>query len=498
MTTLPLPEYDDLDGIGLAEGIAAGDYSPAEVVDAAIARIEARDPAVHALVYEQFEEARSSLESLPDGPFRGVPMLLKDLAAEQRGHPSTQSCRALSTWRAKADATLVQRFQRAGAVILGRTNTPEFGIMGTTEPLWRGPTHNPWDLERSAGGSSGGSGAAVAARMVPLAHGGDGGGSIRIPASHNGLFGLKPTSGRNPIGPWVSRLWGGLVAEHVLTRSVRDSAGMLDALSGPELGAPLGPLPPARPFLSEVGTPPGTLRIAWTAGALYGKDTHKECVAAVQDAASLAAALGHTVEEATPAVDRQVLVRAYLLEVAAGTAATLRGIGRKLGRPVRRAEVEAPSWLFASIGEAITAADLEESRELAHLELRRVAEFFTRYDVLLTPTVADLPVRLGELAVSAGQQLLIGALGTLRSRALLLKALDSLAEDSLAKTPNTMLFNQTGQPAMSVPTWWSEGGLPVGTQWVGRFGDEATLLRLASQLEDARPWRDRRPALLQG
>ncbi|PKQ05746.1 MAG: amidase [Alphaproteobacteria bacterium HGW-Alphaproteobacteria-11] len=314
----PLPEYERHDALGLAALVASGDVTPTELVDAAIARIERDNPRLNAVVHTQFDRARAEASgALPDGPFRGVPMLLKDLMAEDAGEPCTQSTQLLADYRPQRDAELVRRFRRAGLVVVGRTNTPEFGIYGVTEPVLRGPTRNPWNPAHTPGGSSGGSGAAVAAGMVPLAHGGDGGGSIRIPASHCGLVGLKPTRARNPAGPFAGERWAGLVCEHVLTRSVRDTAATLDAVSGPDVGAPYHAPPRVGSFLGEVGAPPGRLRVAFTTRALFGTATHPDCVAAVEAAAALAADLGHEVEQACPEYDQRAMVRAYFAIVAA-------------------------------------------------------------------------------------------------------------------------------------------------------------------------------------
>ncbi|MCB9733796.1 MAG: amidase [Deltaproteobacteria bacterium] len=486
--------YDDLDGVGLADLVRRGEVSPLELVDAAIARVEARNPALNAVVHRSFERARDAARGdLPAGPFRGVPFLLKDLNAEDAGQPSTHSTKLLTGFRPDHDAELVARYKRAGLVIIGRTNTPEFGIYGVTEPALRGPTRNPWDPGHTPGGSSGGSGAAVAARMVPMAHAGDGGGSIRIPASHCGLVGLKPTRARNPAGPDAGERWGGFVSEHVLTRSVRDAAAMLDATAGPDPGAPYQVRPPERPFLAEVGADPGKLRIAFTTRALFGKETHPDCVAAVEDAARLAASLGHEVEEAHPTFDREALVRAYFAVVAAGTARGVAFAAEKAGVRPRARDFEPATWLLKSIADKLTATEYAAAIDLMQRTARDLVPFFARYDVLLTPTTAFPPAPIGAFAPKGSERFLLGVLRAFPLRALLLKALDTMAEDALAATPNTMLFNMTGQPAISLPLSWNGANLPIGTQWVGRFGDEATLLRLAASLEAARPWAGRVP-----
>lgn len=494
-----LEEYTRLDGVAMAELVREGQVTPTELVEHAIALIERHDPALHALVHTDLDRARAQAAApLPEGPFTGVPMLLKDLGAEDEGQPSTSSCSLGAGWRAPADCELVRRFKASGAIVLGRTNTPEMGIMGTTEPSWRGPTHNPWSLDHSPGGSSGGSGAAVAARLVPFAHGGDGGGSIRIPSSDCGLFGLKPTRARVPEGPYVGERWSGLVSQHVLTRSVRDSAVMLDAIHGPDPGAPYQVEPPQRPYTQEVGSDPGKLSIGFTTAALFGKETHPECAAAVHSTVELLQELGHEVAEVELEYDQAELVRYYLYVVATGTAEGLRDMAQRAGRPARASDVEPSTWLLASIGKVLPALELERSRSVMHAQARKLASFYERHDLLLTPTVARPPVKLGELDLSSSQELQIRLLSALGSRKLLMVALDQLAQDALSRTPNTQLFNLTGQPAMSVPLHWTPEGLPTGSHFVARFGDEATLFRLAAQLEQARPWADRLPSLLAG
>jgi amidase len=487
------PEYDDHDATGLAELVRTRQVSPEEVVEAAIARIEARNPALNAVVHTQFERARREAHEPRTGSFAGVPFLLKDLCAEDAGEPSTGSCRLGSAWRADRDSELVARYKRAGLIILGRTNTPELGIMGTTEPAFRGPTRNPYDPERSSGGSSGGSAAAVSARMVPAAHASDGGGSIRIPSSHCGLVGLKPTRGRNPLGPFGGERWAGLVEEHVVTRSVRDTAGLLDATAGTDDGAPYQVRDPARPFADEVGQPPGALRVAFTSQALFGDTLDPDCAAAVADAAGLARELGHQVEEAVPAFDRAALIRAYLIVVAAGVSGELAVAGARAGRRARAGDVEPTTWLLHLIARTLSAADHAAAVDAIRRAARQVAEFFTRHDILLTATTARPPVTLGELAPSRAELLQMRLLRGLPLRALMLKALDEAAHGPLAATPNTQLFNMTGQPAISLPLSWNAAGLPIGTQWVAPFGREDLLIRLAGQLETARPWSLRRP-----
>ncbi|MEO1268412.1 MAG: amidase, partial [Myxococcota bacterium] len=390
------PEYDQYDGLGLAALIASGELNPMEVLEACMDRIAARNPALNAMVHTSFTRARHQITSgdVPQGPFHGVPFVLKDLHGEDGGQPCTASCRMLANWRAPQDCELVRRYKKAGVVIVGRTNTPEFGIYATTEPELRGPTRNPWNLRHTTGGSSGGTAAAVAARIVPLGHGNDGGGSIRIPSAHCGLFGLKPSRGRIPSGPYRAEGWGGLSIDHVLTRSVRDSAAMLDATHGPDPGAPYTARTPDRPFLKEVGAAPGTLRIAYTEEPLFGDTTHPDCVQAVRDAAMLARDLGHEVEEARPDFDRRTLTRAYLFLVSAGVSVAVQETGHLIGRPPRREDFELATWMFKVLGDSVTASEYVQYRSTALQSGFQLASFFDTWDIFLTPTAALPPVEL--------------------------------------------------------------------------------------------------------
>jgi amidase len=489
-----LPEYDDLDATALAALVRSGHLSARELLEAAIERIEARNPALNAIVSRFDERARARADALPDGPFRGVPFLLKDLKIALAGTPTTNSCRLTARWVPDRSSVLAERYEAAGLQILGKTNTPEFGIMGTTEPALRGPCRNPWSLGRSSGGSSGGSAAAVAARIVPLAHAGDGGGSIRIPASACGVFGLKPTRGRVTMAPFAGEAWGGFVQEHVITRSVRDSAAMLDIEARPTPGEPYAQPHCERSFAEEAATPPGRLRVAFTTESLYVGESHPDCVAAVKDAARLLGELGHDVEEARPSFPREEMIRAYFLTVAAGCAWFVEDAARKAGVRPRMADFEPSTWILAIIGRRTAAPELLGAQFAMQRAARDIAAFFLEYDVLLTPTMARPPVRLGELLPSPFERLQISAMQALPSKALLDFAIDRMGAGKMAATPNTELFNQTGQPAMSVPLFWNAEGLPIGVQFAARFGDEATLFRLATQLEEARPWAGKKPS----
>jgi amidase len=468
-----LDEVAHLDGTAQADLVRRKEVQPIELVEAAIERIECLNPTLNAVVTPMYEEARAAAKSnISKGPFAGVPFLLKDLLAAYKGVPMSLGSELMRNFVPDHHSELVKRLKRAGLIILGKTNTPEFGILPTTEPRLFGPSRNPWDRKRTTGGSSGGSAAAVAAGMVPMAHGNDGGGSIRIPASCCGLFGLKPTRARNPLGPDFTELMGGLVAEHAVTRSVRDSAALLDATSGPDTGDPYWAPPPMRPFLQEVGADPGKLRIAFTMESATGVTIHQDCVKAVEDAAALCTDLGHNVVEASPEVDGSLMVQAFFAVWSAGVASTLDGIARMTGQPANADKVEPLTWALAEMGRNSNASDYLLALQLLQGLGRVMASFLVDYDVWLTPTLGEPPVPLGTF--------------------------DSPPENPLQGffrtgefVPFTPLCNCTGQPAMSVPLFWNAEGLPIGTHFVGRFGDEATLFRLAAQLEEARPWTDR-------
>lgn len=494
-------EYDQFDGLGLAELVRRQEVTPRDLVEAAIERIERHNPQVNAVVHRMYDQARAAADGeLPDGPLRGVPFLVKDLLALVAGAPTSSGTRLLKEWVAPVDSELVTRWKAAGLVIAGKTNTPEFGVTPYTEPQVFGPTRNPYDLTRTPGGSSGGSAAAVAARMVPIASGGDGGGSIRIPASCCGLFGLKPSRGRTPTGPVLYEAWEGFAVEHVLTRSVRDSAAVLDATAGADVGAPYAAPAAAGSFLAEAGRDPGRLRIALTARPLFGAaiEPAAECLAGLRATGHLLESLGHHVEYAVPEVDGEELAVAFTTMLAGHVANDIAETAALARRKPARADFELPNWVLGMIGQAISGADYVRAMRTLQRAARQTGAFFAQYDILLTPTLAQLPVAIGALQPTPAEQRLLGALAGLHAGKLI-TALDlvrPVAIKTFAFMPYTPLFNVTGQPAMSVPLHWTAEGLPVGMHFVGRFGEEATLFRLAGQLEAACPWRDRAPATL--
>ncbi len=470
-----LEDLSLLDATAQADLVRRKEVKAVELVEAAIDRIERVNPELNAVVTPMYDEARDAVKAgPPDGPFAGVPFLLKDLLAAYEGVRMTLGSTLMRDFVPDHDSELVRRLKRAGLVILGKTNTPEFGILPTAEPRLFGPSRNPWDMERTPGGSSGGSAAAVAAGMVPMAHGNDGGGSIRIPASCCGLFGLKPTRGRNPLGPDFGDIMGGLVAEHAITRSVRDSALLLDATSGPDVGDPYWAPPAERPFAQEVGADPGRLRIAFTVEAATAVDVHADCVNAVRDAAALCAELGHEVVEAVPKVEGDLVLQAFTVLWSSGCASTLEAIAYLKGQAVKPDQVEPLSWALYEMGRKFSATDYLLALQTLQRTGRDVARFFVDHDVLLTPTLSEPPVPLGTFDSTRENPLE----GFTRSAAFV---------------PFTPICNMTGQPAMSLPLFWNDSGLPVVRHFIGGFGHVATLFRLAAQFEEARPWADRRP-----
>ena len=473
---ISLSDYTSLDATAMAACVARGDISAAELIDAAMRAIAQVNPQVNAVLQTLADSALGSLAMLPaDAPFRGVPFVIKELGVSAAGVAQDMGSRLTQGFTPGADSELMARFRRAGLLLIGTAQTPEFGYSPTTETTLHGPVHNPWDLARSAGGSSGGSAAAVAAGMVPLAHANDGGGSIRIPAGCNGLVGLKPSRDRIPTGPGSADPLSGLAIDFAVTRSVRDCAALLDAVAGPDLGAPSLCIPPARPFIEEVGAATGRLRVAFSTTAASGGSVHPECVRAVHRTVDQLAALGHSVVEAAPVFDWERFLETVHVLWCAGTAAPVLSVATALGRKPSPDNMEAVSWACFEDGLRFSAGDLLAAMAHHNAVARSVAPFFEQYDVLVTPTIAQLPATLGTLNQNkAGMSAM------------------AWTRQVFDYCPFTPLFNTTGQPAMSLPLHWTDAGLPVGVQIVGRFGGESAMLRLAAQLEQAMPWAARR------
>jgi amidase len=491
-------EYGQYDGLGLAELVRKKEVSAAEICEEAITRIECVNPALNAVVTPMYDLGRKAVQAtLPDGPFAGVPFLLKDLLGDFAGVPQTMGSRACKNYIPARDSELVKRYKQAGLVILGKTNTPEFGLLGITEPELHGPTRNPWNPDHTPGGSSGGSAAAVASGMVPLASANDGGGSIRIPASCCGLFGLKLTRGRTPSGPEPGKTWHGAIAEHVVSRSVRDSAAILDATQGPDVGAPFIIQPPQQPYMQEIVQDPGRLRIAYDTQSPIDTEVHTECSRAVEHTVRLLENLGHDIEEARPDIDGQALAKSFLTMYFGEMAALVDDLESILGRKVKQSDVEPLTWTLSLMGRTYSAGHFVKALREWELAARVMGRFHETYDIYLTPTLAYPPVKIGELKPKPVELILLKVINTLGLGGLLKASgvTDKLAVENLSKTPFTQLANFTGQPAMSVPLHWTPDNLPCGVQFVGRYGDEATLLRLAAQLEKAQPWFDKRPPI---
>ena len=491
-------EYHQYDALGLAELVRNNEVSAAELLSTAVTKAEAINPNINAIINPLYDYAKQNLPHLAQGVFTGVPFLLKDLLADVKGIPTSNGSQAFDGLIPQQDATLVSRFKKTGVNIFGKTNTPELGLMGVTEPKAFGSTKNPWHLEHTPGGSSGGSAAAIAAGIVPMASGGDGGGSIRIPASHCGLFGLKPTRGRNPSGPVHGEHWDGATCEHVITRSVRDSAAMLDATHGAELGSPFILSPPEQSYLSAIKTPPKPLRIGFTTQSPYGGVVSQECKNAVEHTTKLLTSLGHKVEEHTPSYDGELLIEAYLTMYFGHIAADIKQLKQKLGRNAVN-KLEDNTQFLGLLGECLSAGDFVSAKH-HWFEIKKAMDIYhQQYDLFLTPTVADLPVKIGALAMTPAKLLqtkLINTLGAGVARFAkkpLLSIVKAEASKNLNKTPFTQLANLTGQPAMSVPLYWSKTGLPCGVQFIAPFGDEQTLFKLAAQLEQAQPWASKFP-----
>lgn len=465
-----------LDATAQAELVRKKELQPSDLVEAAIQRIERVNPKLNAVITTMYDQARKAVKgALPEGPFKGVPFLLKDLLATYAGVPMKGGSKFLDGFVPVQDSELVRRYKQAGFVVVGKTNTPEFGLVPTTEPRFTGVTHNPWHPERTCGGSSGGSASAVAAGMLPAAHGNDGGGSIRIPASCCGVFGLKPTRGRITLGPALGDMTNGLVCEHALTRTVRDSAAILDATAGPMPGDPYYAPPPERPYLKEVGASPGKLRIGFITSAQSGTPVHEDCIKAVHDAAALCTELGHTVEETALGIaGEEAISQAFIAVFAAGCTWSLDALAKVTEKKPARDLLEPGTWALYQLGQGVSACDYLTGWTMLQIVSRQIAQSFEKYDVLLTPTLAEPPLPLGTLDSTEDNPLA----GLFRAAAFV---------------PFTPLCNFTGQPAMSAPLYWSDDGLPIGTHFVGRYADEATLFRLAAQLEQARPWAKRRP-----
>ncbi len=472
-------EYEDYDGLGLAGLVKSGAVSASEVLDAAIERVEARNPVVNAVVQKLYDHGRGQIAAgLPEGAFKGVPFLLKDLGSALAGARTTRGSRFFAdTPPMAADSLHVTRLKAAGMVIFGKSNTCEIGLSLTCEPQLHGPSRNPWDITRTPSGSSGGASAAVGARMLPIAHASDGFGSIRGPAASCGLVGLRPTRARNTQWPYAGEGMMGYAIEHAVSLTVRDNAALLDATHGPGPGDPYVAPPPARPFLDEVGADPGRMRIAFTEKAPNGAPVEADYLRVLRETAALCADLGHSIEEADPAVEGEAIVPTFRTISAVNALNAIRS--HPEGKTPGPGDLETVVANTVKLAESIDAATLMAATQTAHRIGRQMAAFFSDWDVLLTPALGTLPPKLGWLDM-------------------MMEDLDEYWRRVFHFSPFTVWFNTTGQPAMMIPLGINADGFPIAVQAVARYGDEASLFRLAGQLEAARPWFARKPALLSG
>lgn len=496
-------EYDQYDATGLAELIRTKQISAKAVCLEAVSRIEKLDGQLNAVITKTTDRIESQLKAKKgDEPFFGVPMVLKDVHHAFQGTPMSQGCEALKGIVSTEDAEIVRRYQQAGLIILGKSNTPEFKMGYVTEPRAFGPTRNPWNTDYSSGGSSGGSGAAVAARFVPIASGTDEGGSIRVPSSYCGLFGLKPSRGRNPVGPDFRDDWDGISTSHVLTRSVRDSAAVLDLTHGREPGSSCTAPPPQRPFLEELNQPPQTFRIAYTVRNAYGLEIHPHCRHALEKTVSLLTDLGHRVEVVDPDFNEKEAMLQLLMVMAAHVAAKLESIRLDLKRPVNGKTIEAQNLALGAIGRKLSVIDVIKAKQSWRVMSHAMDTLFSSYDMLLTPTLGQPPVRVGATAPGPQDRVAMriadSPVGSalFSNRKMGVKIMDDLIDSLVGpQMPLTPIANITGLPAMSVPLHWTDDGLPIGVQFIGRFCDESSLFRLAAQLEKSKPWFDKRPTV---
>jgi len=486
-------DFKEYDGLGLAELVKKKEVHSKELIEEAIKLIEKHNPALNAVIHKMYKKGRKEAEAPVNGTFAGVPMLLKDIAQEIEGEPLAMGSKALKSYRSKRDSCYVEKLRKAGAIFLGQTNVPEFGLVAVTEPQIYGAAKNPWNTDYTPGGSSGGSAAAVACGMVPIAGANDGGGSIRIPAAYCGIFGLKPTRGRTPVGPKNGRSWQGASVDHVLTRSVRDSAAMLDELAGYVKTAAFQAPNFHGSYLKASQTPiEKSLKIAFSTASPIGTEVHEECKAAVIKTARVLESMGHHLVEANAPVDGNKLAKAYLIMYFGETAAAIASLEEILGRKAAFHDVEPTTWLLGLLGKATSAEEFVLSIKEWDLAGYQMEAFHETYDFYITPTTAFPPPKIGELAPTSSEKFLISTVGKLGLGGLLKRAgvVDEIAQKNLMRTPFTQLANLTGQPAMSIPIHQTADGLPIGVQIMAARGREDLLFQLAGELEHMEEWID--------
>ncbi|MFT4050170.1 MAG: amidase [Solirubrobacterales bacterium] len=491
---MDVKEYMGFDATGLAELVAQKQVTPAELLEAARARAAEVNGKLNAIVIDIEREADAQASGELTGPFAGVPFLIKDLMQEYKGYPTTYGSRALKNWVADEHALVTERFLQAGLVIFGKTATPEFGAKGITESELWGPCRNPWDTSRTPGGSSGGSASAVAAGIVPAAGANDGGGSIRIPAGCNGLVGLKPSRGLAPYGPQTNEPMFGMAVQGVVAKSVRDNAGIFDAIVGRTPLADYDGALPSGPFAEMIKSAPGKLKIGFSAKSAITRTPDPEAVKALESTAQLLTELGHEVEEIDPPYDDKALAEDFLTIWFAQCAAEVEMAREETGATYK--DFEADTLAMAEIGRAngIVAAAKSLARTVEYTHA--VSKFYERYDYFLTPTIARKPVKIGELDTAPSLQKAARVIHRTHGGKLMLKTgiIEQMIEDNLGWVPYTQMANLTGRPAINVPVYWTDDGLPLGVQFNGALGSDGALLQLAAQLEQARPWAQRFPA----
>lgn len=476
---MAIAEYSELDAVAMAELVRKGEVTALELVEEAIRRIEVLNPSLNAVVYPMYEHARQlANEPSNGGTFAGVPFLIKDMTAHYAGTPTTHSTQLLrDIGPSDYDTEIIKRFKRAGVITVGKTNTPELALSATTESLLRGACCNPWDLTRTTGGSSGGSAAAVAARIVPMGHGGDGGGSLRMPGSCCGIVGFKPSRMRTPHGPDVSSVWESCCGEFIMSRTVRDSAYMLDEVAGQDTGSYYSAPAQTRPFRDEITRQPGKLRIAFSTTGPDNVPTHPDCVAAVEQAAKLCQDLGHHVEQACPTLPESLSEKfgeSFLGALAIETAQDADELAALVGRPATAEDFEPANWSFIEHGRSFSGVDAVRFKRVLHSVARAVGPFFEDYDIYISPTLAKPPVKLGEIDTQVADWL-------------------EFFSHMFEFMPFTSLFNVSGSAGVSLPIAWNGDGLPIGCQFITQMGRDGLLLSLAAQIEQAAPWDQRRP-----
>lgn len=494
---MKIEEYITYDGLGLAELVKNKQVTPEELLNTAIQRAEQVNPKINAIINPLYDLGREMAANPPDGDFSGVPFLLKDLGSPLANYPMSNGSKMLRYFIPDEDGNLVKRFKQSGLVIFGKTNTPEFGLMGTTEPKHFGPSRNPWNTKHTTGGSSGGSAAAVSAGIVPMASAGDGGGSIRIPAACCGLFGLKPSRGRVSLGPDRAEDWDGAVVEHILSRSVRDSAVMLDNVCGPAPGDPYFLPNPEKPYSEIIQQDPKPLKVAFSKESPLGNRVHPECAAAVEDFAKKLESLGHQVEEKTPAIVGEDVAKAYLTIYFGQVGAQIKRFKSLFGKQAVKEGLEETTRIFGMLGNKLSTADYVEQRYQWNQFGRVMGAFHEQYDLYVTPVLSEPPAEIGTLLPNSLEEFSLRWAEKLRAGRLLLKSgvIEKIAMQSLEKTPFTQLGNLTGQPGMSLPLYWTSQGLPLGIQVMSAIGREDLLFALAGQMERAFPWFNKMPNL---